>query len=198
MSSDVLLVKRIINILCNEPQQLVKLKGPTGPPGPPGDYGGPTGPTGPTGPKGPIGIQGDPGLQGVPGAQGNPGKQGPAGSQGQEGPMGLPGPSIIPGAIMLYPIPQGRVVGPELNQQSLINNFSYCDGSTIINGRTLLPDLYNILKYTSPINNIPISITQSRGELIQGNININMGGINGNNIILPNIPYAIIKNAWTN
>ena len=54
------------------------------------------------------------------------------------------------------------------------------------------------MQYTRPINNIALSITLNSGEVVQGNINISMGRVTGNNIILPNIPYAIIKNAWTN
>ena len=197
MSNDVLLLKRFMNLLCNDPHQLSRLKGPTGPPGPPGDHGGPTGPSGdigPTGPTGPIGI----GAQGIQGLQGPPGKQGPTGPAGLDGERGPPGASIIPGAIMLYPIQQGTIVDQNLNTQTLITNFSYCDGSTIVNGKTAYPDLYNIMQYTRPINNIALSITLNSGEVVQGNINISMGRVTGNNIILPNIPYAIIKNAWTN
>jgi len=171
MSSDVLLTKRIINLLCNDHSLFSRIKGPTGPAGLNG-LNGPTGPSG--GPTGPVGPQGPQGLPGT---------------LGQEGPMGEPGASIIPGAIMFFPVQ---------NIRNLPSQFLYCDGSTITDGQNIYPDLYEIMKYTCCTNNFNVSITLNSGEVVQGNININMGGVNENDIILPNIPYGIIKNAWTN
>jgi hypothetical protein len=204
MSSDVLLAKRIVNILCHDQLLQNKLKGPPGPAGPVGDFGGPPGPIGPKGDKGDPGQQGLPGVgsQGVRGLNGQKGDQGIQGPPGRDGDIGLPGASILPGAISFYPIKSGDILPPPngyTGTNSLPLDFFYCDGSTVVDASTNYPALYNIMSYIrSPNIKYPVNISLDNGQTITGNLNLNIGGINGRDVILPNIPYAIIKNSYTN
>jgi len=180
MSSDTLLLKRLSNLICNDPSFANKLKGPAGPAGPQGSSGkdgmsggppGPPGPAGTNGKDGSIGPQGIPGqigpqgIDGKVGPQGKIGDLGPLGPQGQQGPVG---PSIIPGAILFYPIQSGQILPPpnSTSNNYLPLDFFYCDGSTIENGLTDYPDLYNIMQYTIPINKFHITLSLDTGENI--------------------------------
>jgi len=203
-SDDKILLKRFTNLVCSNSSFADKLKGPPGPVGPPGNPGGPPGPQGLQGKDGlpgTIGPQGQLGPMGPVGPLGpyGLGPQGPDGIQGPQGQQGPIGTSIIPGAILFYPVKIGEILPPQnsISDNSLPMDFCYCDGSTIVNGLTKYPDLYSIMQYTKPINKFHISLSLDSGTTITGNININMGGVDNGNIILPNIPYGIIKNAYT-
>ena len=153
--------------------------GSTGPMGPTGQIG-PPGPTGQIGPEGPVGTQG---MAGQTGPVGQVGPQGPTGPQGQTGPAGL---------------------GTEQRAYwgSGYDGAATADGSTAVNGMTLIAADYYLMVRPVAFTNLTINsgvTVNTNGVWVQTTGTLTVNGIiddSGSNAV-NNTPNPGIGAAWT-